>query len=170
MTTKCSIENCIKPSFLKGLCTTHYKRWWRHGDPAKTLLKMERTKCKVDDCSRLDHSQGYCKMHFLRLARYGRLHNIKAHRGEGTINASGYRLITVNGKRMYEHIFLAEKALGKPLPKGAIVHHMNENPADNYTPFNLIVCPDQSYHLLLHRRAKELKDANPPPIPDRSHP
>lgn len=68
-------------------------------------------------------------------------------------------MITIEGRRVYEHIYLAEKALGKPLPKGAIVHHMNENPADNFTPFNLVICPDQAYHLLLHRRAKALETA-----------
>jgi hypothetical protein len=32
---------------------------------------------------------------------------------------------------------------------------MNGNPLDNDTPFNLVICPDQSYHMLLHKRAKE---------------
>lgn len=156
MTIKCSIENCDKAAYVRGYCTTHYKRLWRHGSPTKTLLKMERTKCIVDDCSRSDHSNGYCKMHHLRLTRYSRLDNIKAAKGKGSVNASGYRLLTIDGKRIYEHIYLAEKALGKRLPDGAVVHHMNEKPADNYTPFNLVICPDQAYHLLLHRRAKEL--------------
>lgn len=69
---------------------------------------------------------------------------------------SGYVMVKKDGKLTYEHIVLAEKALGKPLPKGAIVHHMNEDREDNHTPFNLIVCPSQEYHLLLHKRMKEL--------------
>jgi len=73
-------------------------------------------------------------------------------KGEGTINATGY--VVIAGKD--EHISKAEKALGRPLPKGTIVHHMNRKPWDNDTPFNLVICPDQDYHLLLHRRMKEL--------------
>lgn len=54
-----------------------------------------------------------------------------------------------------EHILVAEKALGKKLPVDAVVHHMNKDPADNFTPFNLIVCPDQAYHMLIHRRMRD---------------
>jgi hypothetical protein len=55
-----------------------------------------------------------------------------------------------------EHILLAERALGHPLPPKAEVHHVNCNPADN-TPGNLVVCPNKSYHMLLHRRRNALK-------------
>ena len=62
----------------------------------------------------------------------------------------GYVMIKINGKLVYEHRYLAEKALGKPLPEGAIVHHMFE-PDDNIGPFKLVICPNQEYHTLLHR-------------------
>ena len=42
-----------------------------------------------------------------------------------------------------------------PLPKGAVVHHVNENPSDN-SPTNLVVCPNQSYHILLHVRMRAI--------------
>ena len=47
---------------------------------------------------------------------------------------------------LYEHKLLAEKALGKPLPDKAVVHH--------YTAEQLIICQDQAYHLLLHQRQR----------------
>lgn len=50
---------------------------------------------------------------------------------------------------VYEHILIAEKALGKSLPPKAVVHH--------YAPEQLVVCQDQAYHLLLHVREKALK-------------
>jgi len=109
--------------------------------------------------------EGLGKLVMQRRRRYGRDGNINRRKGEGSINSDGYRLLTINGKRVYEHIVLAEKALGRPLPKGTIVHHMNEEPADNYTPFNLVICPDQDYHLLLHRRMKELGYSKPKPAP-----
>jgi|SRR5215469_5231505 len=114
--------------------------------------------CIVEDCGRdtSKGSQGYCGMHWLRLTRYGRLHSI-VNRGSGrTITSAGYVLLQMaDGSRQYEHVVVAQQALGKPLPQGAVVHHMNRDPSDNHTPFNLVICPDQAYHLLLHQRMRE---------------
>lgn len=63
-----------------------------------------------------------------------------------------YRPDSPRGKYQYEHIYLAEKALGKHLPPRALVHHFNEDHSDN-SPGNLVICQDQSYHRLLHTRA-----------------
>ena len=51
------------------------------------------------------------------------------------------------------HVDVAEKALGKPLPNGAEVHHIDENPSNN-APSNLVICPDVAYHKLLHQRQR----------------
>lgn len=60
-----------------------------------------------------------------------------------------------------EHVAIVERALGKPLPKGAQVHHVNEIKTDN-RPSNLVVCQDQAYHALLHQRAAALKACGQP--------
>ena len=157
---KCEIEGCENAAKYAGLCGMHYKRQWRHGDPNKTLTPtrgFESKKCIVEDCENMsDYSSGFCELHYTRWRCYGRTHKI-VNRGSGwAMNGAGYILLSINGTRVYEHIYKAERALGKPLPKGAVVHHMNNKPWDNDTPFNLIVCPNQAYHLLLHRRMKEL--------------
>ena len=54
-----------------------------------------------------------------------------------------------------EHVAIAERTLGKPLPPDAVVHHVDRNPANN-TPSNLVVCQDQAYHMILHRRQRAL--------------
>lgn len=69
---------------------------------------------------------------------------------------NGYVQVMVNGIYIAEHILLAERALGRKLPPGAQVHHVNEIQNDN-KPGNLVLCEDQAYHRLLHRRARALR-------------
>lgn len=57
--------------------------------------------------------------------------------------------------RAFEHRLIASDVLGKPLPAGACVHHVNGDPADN-RPDNLVICQDADFHNLLHARARAL--------------
>lgn len=52
-----------------------------------------------------------------------------------------------------DHILIAEKALGKFLPVGSVVHHLNGIKSEN-SGNNLVVCQDERYHQLLHLRMK----------------
>lgn len=49
---------------------------------------------------------------------------------------------------------IAARALGRALPEGAEVHHLNGDHNDN-RPCNLVICQDAEYHDLLHRRMRE---------------
>lgn len=63
---------------------------------------------------------------------------------------------------VYEHVVIVERAMGKPLPKSAEVHHVDEDKGNN-AHGNLVVCQDHAYHFLLHKRARALAacgDAN----------
>ena len=74
-------------------------------------------------------------------------------------HSRGYVLICMqehpraSGGQVLEHIVIAERALGKPLPARAEVHHVNGDRADNRTS-NLVICQDRAYHMLLHARAR----------------
>lgn len=67
------------------------------------------------------------------------------------------------GKYNYvrEHVDIAERVLGKPLPDGACVHHINEDQHDNRNE-NLIICQDNAYHKLIHKRMEALKKCGNP--------
>lgn len=57
------------------------------------------------------------------------------------------------GAFVYEHVLIAEKAIGRLLESSHPVHHHNEIRSDNRNQ-NLVICEDQGYHMLLHVRAK----------------
>jgi len=79
---------------------------------------------------------------------------IRRERGTGSITSDGYVYIQSNKKKKMKHVLVAEKALGKSLPKGAVVHHVDLDKKNN-KPSNLVICPDQAYHLLLHKRMRD---------------
>lgn len=91
--------------------------------------------------------------------------------GLGNIHKSGngYRLRVVGRDhphadargRVYEHILIAEKALGRVLPKKAQVHHVDHDKAGNRNN-NLVICEDDSYHKLLHERERAYRATGDP--------
>lgn len=116
--------------------------------------------CSVDGCIKPVQARGMCNQHYHNNLRHGTpvVSKPRAPRGSASPRPDGYmRLTTADGRRTFEHILVAERALGKRLPKGAIVHHVDENPGNNI-PTNLVICPDQAYHKLLHLRM-EARDA-----------
>ena len=66
---------------------------------------------------------------------------------------NGYVIVGQERKPM--HVLIAERAIGREFPPGAQVHHVNGVKHDN-RPENLVVCPSQQYHALLHVRQKAL--------------
>lgn len=64
-------------------------------------------------------------------------------------------------KSVLTHILIAEKALGKYLPAGAEVHHVDMARQNNANA-NLVICQDRHYHALLHRRAVVVKAGGDP--------
>lgn len=55
-----------------------------------------------------------------------------------------------------EHLIVAEKAVGHYLPSPICIHHVDGNRQNN-SPQNLVICPNNGYHRLLHNRIRALK-------------
>lgn len=68
-----------------------------------------------------------------------------------------YKKVWLDGRQVREHVLVATRVLGKPLPPGAEVHHVNADTMDNRN-CNLVICQDHSYHMLLEQRAAALAE------------
>ena len=82
-----------------------------------------------------------------------------AWKGGRYIRSDGYMMIYIpehlraHNNYVREHIVIAEKALGKPLPPGVEIHHHGKR--DDNT--QIVICQDHAYHFLLHQRTRALK-------------
>jgi hypothetical protein len=65
------------------------------------------------------------------------------------------------GRERPAHVLIAEAALGKPLPHGAEVHHVDGDRQNN-SATNLVVCECRAYHGLLHARARVVRGGGDP--------
>lgn len=128
----------------------------------------EKTKIAHKTNSHLGHVRNqpikYIKDHQNR----GRIGPDSAHWRGGRTSSHGYVLILkpnhpkANSRGyIQEHILIAEKVLGKLLPTGAVIHHINENRSDNRKE-NLVICQDENYHRFLHVRLRALKACGNP--------
>lgn len=119
------------------LCAKRYEAKRRHVECLLCGKRFEvvpsRTNAKF--CSRLCQNRVIAKAYSQKRG--------DAQRGRG----EGKSYIKQGGR--HQHRLLAEMALGRPLKKGEIVHHDNNNKRDN-TPSNLIVLPSQAEHVRLH--------------------
>ena len=130
MTSKndiCCEENCTNKVLCKKLCQKHY-------DSKRNDGTISNKKCSVADCGRGSHTKNMCGMHYFRFIKSGNVGPSKSRKkrnGEGTILEKGYKRIHVNGKPYFEHRYIMECFIGRPLKNDENVHHKNGQRADN---------------------------------------
>lgn len=81
--------------------------------------------------------------------------------GRKSLSSHGYVRVQVGkGRREYEHILVAEDALGRELrsfgtghPETEVVHHIDGDKTNN-APGNLLICSHR-YHIELHHRLEQ---------------
>lgn len=138
----CKSEDCAKAALKRGLCRRHYGVFKHLISRGRTTWDALVTSGSADDLIQARYfgpiyqaSDGYLHIHVKNYPRFS-----------GTVPV---------------HIMVAEAALQKQLPKGAIVHHFDRDPTNNL-PTNLVICQDQAYHKLLHRNAEIVQAGGDP--------
>lgn len=115
--------------------------------------------CPVEGCTSPAKLLGFCRFHYMRFRSNTRLDKPFGTRDGEFSNC--YPKAAGTGSRKRLHVAIAEKALGKPLPLGAEVHHVDEVKSHNWNS-NLVICQSHAYHSLLHLRARILKAGGDP--------
>lgn len=59
----CTIADCDRPHYGRGMCQMHYLRQYRHGS---TDNPRKRGICSVSDCGRPVKARGMCEAHYMR--------------------------------------------------------------------------------------------------------
>jgi len=77
--------------------------------------------------------------------------NHYAWKGGRSVGPAGHIYLSDNGTMVLEHRKIASDVLGKPLPPGVVVHHLNNNAGENANN-NLVICENDAYHKRLHQR------------------
>jgi len=144
----CRIEGC-KDERRKafGLCTFHYDRKRRFGDPTMggprqrtpgTMLAV----CSIDGCGKQTRALDLCSMHYSRLRLHGSVDGGYWHQDgrskEWRTGKDGYvsrwapmSIHASSGGLVYQHREIVGEMLGRRLLPTESVHHKNGNRADN---------------------------------------
>lgn len=66
----CSVDCCERDQIARGLCSKHYGRLRKKGDPTWVRTEVPAT-CAVDGCERPHHARGFCNSHHSRWLKVG---------------------------------------------------------------------------------------------------
>lgn len=126
----CCEPGCNKKAFYSTkLCKGHYQKNWYEG---KIVKKDE---CSIELCERPCYgNKDICIGHYNRIRTgnndIGPLKK-KNKQGSGTVNKSGYKMVSIKGKQFFEHRLIMSQYLGRDLLSCEKVHHINGNKLDN---------------------------------------
>ena len=144
MDENCTIEGCERAIRARRYCAAHYMRWYRGGGREHQHSEPE---CSIEDCERRAHARGWCSVHYGRWRGHGDPLSPVAHYADtgeafsvrtewhgdclvwvGSINASGYGQIKVEGRLVKAHRYAWERVNG-PIADGMVIDHVCWNRA-----------------------------------------
>jgi hypothetical protein len=64
----CSVEGCERVASCRGLCSKHYNRFLRHGDPN---VVRRRGVCTIEGCGKKASSRIHCRKHHYAFKNHG---------------------------------------------------------------------------------------------------
>jgi len=75
--------------------------------------------------------------------------------GSKIIHTNGYVRIKLNNKKwVYEHIYIAEKMVGRKLKNNECVHHIDKDKTNN-NPDNILIARNQKHHFSYHLQLRD---------------
>lgn len=152
----CTIDDCGRGASARGMCSIHYQRWRKHGDP-RLVLKVHRHRpvepCSVAGCEHPAYCKRLCDLHYKRLMSTGdtgplglvnplrdrsdvdRFWAKVDRRGpddcwpwtEGA-DEDGYGLFKAGGRMHRACRWLLARKIGRPLAADEVTRHTCDNP------------------------------------------
>jgi HNH endonuclease len=128
----CSVDGCDQVAIGRSMCQPHYGRAWREN--RDTWKAARRTTCSIEGCERKHEAKGLCGTHYARqriTGDPGGPELLKAPNGSGSVDKDGYYIFYVDKRKYFEHRYVMEQHLGRPLLPEESVHHRNGMKRDN---------------------------------------
>mgnify|MGYP001596859173 CR=1 FL=1 len=142
--SECVVDGCQTVSKCRKYCGLHYQRWKNYGNPTepkhwlgapKNGSTFECTTCKKSfyrSKSQIDRGrQRFCSKPCSALMWKGVKRGSKPLEGRWRKGRKGYIASTIGRKRIWQHRYVMEKAIGRPLDRHEIIHHINGIKHDN---------------------------------------
>ncbi len=135
----CSISECPNRTVARMLCSKHYQKMLRHGDP---LYRREYRRSYCSVCGERAHGNDLCLKHYARQRRWGSTDDRSvASRFWSFVDVGsttdcwewsggkteGYGIFSVEGRSVKATRFLMEMVYG-PIQNGLYVCHRCDNP------------------------------------------
>lgn len=158
----CGVELPLTPEYFRPHSGNKNGYRWicKECTKKKTFAKSEGTVCGVDGCNKpiKNFRTGLCGMHHKRLTVHGDV-NYTTPKKVMAKHSREAKLRVLSAKKTsyrkyfgrHEHRVVAEQMLGRPLRRGEVVHHIDQNKHNNI-PKNLMVFKCQKDHADWHAK------------------